>query len=935
MKRPYSGESWTRFKELMQNLTKRTSIVETRAKNNEDDIDELQPVVEDLQEFAENNNDMTTGINLLRGTRDFLKTTSYYGAGTSKPVDGFHFGDQFKVTKSNDGFSELSISRSGVGSSIVSTQCSAVPAKTGEEYTISLELLVDDLSEVDGQKRFIVICTTEHNATSNLTANYYTVDDSSLGEPTISGKWCKKVIHYTVPQVNDNTYLVVHLSIAQNGSMHWRKVVLNRGHINNPIWGAAPTDLALEPVNDITTRINLLRGTRDLQTGIAPSGKPNAVYLDGIAYTSSNWEVIKADCPNDFNIIKRTPTGIASHLYFNPVFAAQANNQPLTFSTEVMFLGRPTANLSLLQIAPYTDNDTIGAYKTATIATFGLDYNTLPLNEWIKLVWHVDPISLDESGWLRVALTGNSNDDSIRYYRKPKLEIGTIENTEWTASPFDAARSYDWDNGSPKLLGIIPTSNQILEGADLNDYVISGSYASNGDALIATMKNTPSDFPNGSFRLDVEYMRPFIGQTARVVQTFRAYADGRMWIRRRDTSTWTDWVSVRTSRFLVPIEGGGTGGITTDDARNKLQVPYMDLSKAIKTDNDTIQESRDFASGIHATTDTFIANGLSADHRTGNVFNFVSPAGTIAQLILQRTGNNYVGYRAVESGASGDKMMPPFKQLAFTDSSPYVSGQYVGENLASKFQVEIGSNHIANWLASRASQGNFEGINIGDYVNIACSGTTRRYVIADIDPFYNCGNSGQRMTHHIVMVPATLWKLSSSLDGSYYNSASPGTIRWTTGSNNNGTSTETSPYMASNLHKWESEVAIKQFPKEWQDVMINRIDMVEVRYSTSSTLTDANGTKWVSLGKLWSPSIVDIYGNNAYASTNTTYGLSQQFAIFSKLSNATKYTSNNNAWTRTIAGSSSTNILGFDNTGIPYSYSPTTSLYPFPCFLIG
>lgn len=479
-----------------------TEKANTAATNAEEATTKANEASEKVNELIDSINDDTTGINLLRGTRDWTKGTDLLG--TVFYSDGFYgidLANVFSVEKDTDGFGMLVFNKSSASSSNNYVRSSYISLDSIETLTISGEIKISSINvqPSDNFLRYFGLTSSGEQGELNP------VSFEKLGiDITKLNVWQTFKLTMDVSSIaKSNPYFGFHLLFGQNtiGTLFMKKLALNEGSIRNPIWSASPFDI--DYINDETTGINLLRGTRDLQTGTAPSGKPNAVYLDGIVYTSSNWEVIKADCPNDFNIVKRTPTGTASHLYFNPVFAAQTNNQPLTFSTEVMFLDRPTENLSLLQIAPYTGSNTASVYKTATIATFGLDYNTVPLNEWIKLIWHVDPMQLEENGWLRVALTGNSNDVSVRYYRKPKLEIGNINNPEWSASPFDVDRINDITTGTNLLGGTrdISQGTELFtnEGAQNRRYkngfarIIEFSYIEDVDGFTkATLSSTES-----------------------------------------------------------------------------------------------------------------------------------------------------------------------------------------------------------------------------------------------------------------------------------------------------------------------------------------------------------------------------------------------------------------------------------------------------------
>ena len=86
--------------------------------------------------------------------------------------------------------------------------------------------------------------------------------------------------------------------------------------------------------------------------------------------------------------------------------------------------------------------------------------------------------------------------------------------------------------------------------------------------------------------------------------------------------------------------------------------------------------------------------------------------------------------------------------------------QYKGRSLTAVFADEIGKHaNIYAWLSARAKAGNFDGLRIGDYMDVPIRAganvpaQTLRYHIAAIDPYYNC--SDQPMPHHITFAPAS------------------------------------------------------------------------------------------------------------------------------------------------------------------------------------
>lgn len=1120
MKRPYTGESWTRFKELMQNLIKRTAIVETRAQNNEDDIAELKPAVEDLQEFADNVNDMTTGINLIRGSMDFKNWT--------------HLDQSYvAITKQDDGFSVLNINNADTSKSWFNAQPKTLfEVEPGEIVTFSFEIMIDDVNawivnnnlQTTPFFQYWYFPTNNYSGPINSHGDIHLQSDGGRvkiikkPETFISGKWHEIVFSIEViPEATSSqgTFVPKFMNIAAllraAGSINFRKFNAQRGHINDPIYSVAPGDLALEPINDITTGINLLRGTRDFSLGKTYPENIRTAFTDGFinssGYTFSKdtdgfsiatkagsgsfgfyGPLIKADnlrgseitvfadilltdsqnlgggsncvgvgyynASGTFNTIlnvtlnsvfnnklvdgewkkaviygyvpedavwiiasfnKYTGTGAVSYkkcgVYKGHVENPEWSANPFDYApsavndiTTMPNLLRGTRDFSKSSSSerPIIDGFSVtkpavttftkdeegftvahiassgnSGYYGAELAqhfkckqgdyTFCFEFMVDDASAWdVQRLGSCNEFSADWSGinnqditlelvgvdtvesglwykavyrrkitnpatqWIRLQVCLYRN-GSINF-RKLCVYEGDINNAIWAPAPSDYASSYEWNNGAPKLLG---ARTQIKANDDLNEYTIPGSYACYANANVSSLQNKPDDLTI-AFTLDVEKStgNPSVNYYLRQIITAHE-SPSRVWVREctSQTFSWMSWRETYVNTTVRPIEGGGTGANTVAKARTNLKInEVMEINPINSLDQDTYAFWTSKPSGIYRFNNKKALHGLPDSGYTV-VFHYLLDASEITQFALTYGSGFGSFYTRSANFSNKDKVMSNFTRYLSNNFQPYNPGLYAGTNLATKFSEEIGSNHIANWLASRASNGNFEGLNIGDWVDIACTGATRRYIIAAIDPYYNCGYPTS-MSHHLLMIPITRWILDKTRDGDYYTDNSNGTIRWNKTNTNNGTSTIQSPYMSSNLHKWETEVAIKQFPQEWQDVMIDRIEMVETRYSASSTLNSPTGQIWQNLGKLWSLSEVEVYGACFKSDSYYNNGMSTYLPIFSN----PKFAKNNlpSTWLRDVSRFTSDSACILDAYG-PKVEKPVTNntAYPAPCFLIG
>ena len=260
-------------------------------------------------------------------------------------------------------------------------------------------------------------------------------------------------------------------------------------------------------------------------------------------------------------------------------------------------------------------------------------------------------------------------------------------------------------------------------------------------------------------------------------------------------------------------------------------------------------------------------------------------------------------------------------------------GSYGGRAISEVFASEIGSTNIYTWLKQRASAGNFAGMLIGDYVDVAVSqGTnvpaqTLRYQIAHFDPYYQCGDTPKG--HHIAFVPTAPASVqgSKAVNGSY--------LPWRASGNNNGSSDEKHPYLLSTLHDWEINDFLPALPTELRNAIMSQRVLLEERYSSSEALTESSGYSWADLGKIWSPSEMEVYGCPVWGTKGYSVGFDCKFALFTDT--ASRINGNRvYRWLRSVAGGSSSSACYVGDAGRASSDSLSYGwVRPWPCFLIG
>lgn len=228
--------------------------------------------------------------------------------------------------------------------------------------------------------------------------------------------------------------------------------------------------------------------------------------------------------------------------------------------------------------------------------------------------------------------------------------------------------------------------------------------------------------------------------------------------------------------------------------------------------------------------------------------------------------------------------------------------EYQGVDLSVKFANEISQYAtIYDWLNARKNAGNFSGIHVGDYMIVPTSaGTCAGYSI----PAQN---------HKCRIIGINTYKRCADTDiGNMLYFSSDNVvhtpIKWNPTDNNNGTSVNNEPYLASAAYAILNGVnnyttsafnnvahganassggILQLLPSALQNVLKVKRNLLDTRYSASGLLTYSTGWGWKDMGKLWMPNEIEVYGcqvrsNLGYAQGywNPEANLSIQFPWF-------------------------------------------------------
>lgn len=261
---------------------------------------------------------------------------------------------------------------------------------------------------------------------------------------------------------------------------------------------------------------------------------------------------------------------------------------------------------------------------------------------------------------------------------------------------------------------------------------------------------------------------------------------------------------------------------------------------------------------------------------------------------------------------------------------------YPGRSIAALFPTEVAAAGSAwQFLHDRVAAQDYTGLRVGDWFDVPLAAAANtitqssvRYVIAAFDHYYNC--SDQAIPHHVVCVPAAPVSMAGSsyvTNGSY--------IMWNTTATNQGTSAEPNPYLNSNLHAWEIDEYLDKLPSTLQSLLLNHRSLAESRYSASGNLNASTGWAWKSLGKIWSPSEMEVYGCIVWGTPSWSQGMDSQFPYFRETKNRIAR-GRVHWWLRVVSGVSASHVCRVSGDGAnDYASATYTWVRPLPCFLLG
>ena len=211
---------------------------------------------------------------------------------------------------------------------------------------------------------------------------------------------------------------------------------------------------------------------------------------------------------------------------------------------------------------------------------------------------------------------------------------------------------------------------------------------------------------------------------------------------------------------------------------------------------------------------------------------------------------------------TGTKKVAKRKFLSGYQSNDYSN---TGRNLEVVYADEIANySNVWAWIQARLDAHNVDDLKPGDYILVTLtSGEIVEMQIAGIDTHLNIF-SGAVHTH-------IDWISRDCLATTH---------NWNTSNDNNGTSTEVQPFMASAVYAWlESEIYPK-LPQAVRNVIKGKRLYMPTRYSASGKITDDNSWADKTFPHLWFPFEGEIFDHISWSTKGFGTACCVQYPIF-------------------------------------------------------
>ena len=280
----------------------------------------------------------------------------------------------------------------------------------------------------------------------------------------------------------------------------------------------------------------------------------------------------------------------------------------------------------------------------------------------------------------------------------------------------------------------------------------------------------------------------------------------------------------------------------------------------------------------------------------------------------------------------------------------------LGTNVQAQFAAEINaapfSGDVWAWVKARIVAGNFDGLNVGDFIPFSADGNSYKAEIAGINTYKRYGDVEPGLGNHIDFITRD---------------CHPTTFVWNKANYNNGIVGQPYPWLSSDIYARLNSLAINvpsaavidgapvavdytttgiltTLPVSLQNVIVTKRQYSPRRQSNGVLLVDDNSGGWIDMGKLWLPTEIEVYGCNMWGSVNSPLQAydkcgSQQYPIFSCKMRRVKGAGDGGArstwWLSTPRGGNSTGVAYVNSSGYAGISGAAASAVRVPlCFRI-
>lgn len=296
-----------------------------------------------------------------------------------------------------------------------------------------------------------------------------------------------------------------------------------------------------------------------------------------------------------------------------------------------------------------------------------------------------------------------------------------------------------------------------------------------------------------------------------------------------------------------------------------------------------------------------------------------------ADKVTSAVSGNFAGLDASGNLVDSGKKASDFVSAANLDAlNQIAAGIYEGTDLTVKFADEI-ANYTDEWawVQARLDAHDVSGMLPGDYIPIVVGTETHQAQIAGINPYFDTCDSGYEVKYHID------WITRDCYGGA--------TVKWNNSDNNNGSSAEASPFLASNLNSWLNTTLYGLLEAKLKAVIKEKRILAPTRYQSGQSLTDDNSWAWKTTGKLWVPYETEIFDNVQWSTKGFGESQNVQYEIFRNSYRARRKKQGPTGaraswWTASAISGNATNAVLVTTNGNSTGYSASTSRYAPVCF---